>query len=443
MGAGADRAVSALLDSLQAGFEALPPARREARGLGGARRDALQRTLAEGLPGQRSERWKYTSLRALSARGFVAAEAGDTALDAFALAQVEQLPTPRLVFVNGIYSSTLSRTDELPAGVMLSPLSGALDEGAALAAFAPRYERADEAFARLNSALATEGALLRVAPGTVLGAPLHLVFVGTGVGADVASHLRHRIGLGAGARLTLVEHHLGASAHRNLDNQLLQIELGDDALLVHARVQDAADGATLIARTDAHLGERACYRRVDLELGAALSRHELNVTLAGQAARFESSGALLAAGRRHVDTRLGVLHLGRDSACELLWRGLAAERGKLSFHGGIEIAAGADGSDASLSNKNLLLSAQAEIDTQPVLQIHADEVKAAHGATVGRLDAASLFYLRARGIPASQARVMLTLAFCREALAAIGERALVEALSPRLEARLATLEELA
>ena len=110
---------------------------------------------------------------------------------------------------------------------------------------------------------------------------------------------------------------------------------------------------------------------------------------------------------------------------------------------GIEIAVGADGSDARLSNKNLLLSPNAEIDTQPVLQIHADEVKAAHGATVGRLDAAPLFYLRARGIPLAQARVLLTLAFCREALLAIAEPALVEALSPRLEARLASLKDLA
>lgn len=435
--------MSALLDSLQAGFEALPPARRDARGLAAARRDALQRTLAEGLPSQRSERWKYTSLRALSARSFVAADAGSAAAGGFDPTRVEAIPAPRLVFVNGVFSPSLSRVGELPSGVSLAPLSSTIDQASAVAAFAPNYERADESFARLNFALAVEGAILEVAPGTVMGAPLHLVFLGTAAGADVASHLRHRVGLGAGARLTLVEHHLAADAHRNLDNQLLQVELGDDALLVHARLQDSAEGATLIARTDANLGARACYRRVDLELGAALSRHELNVALEGAAARFESSGALLAGGRRHVDTRLAVLHLGRDTVCELLWRGLAAERGKLSFHGGIEIAAGADGSDASLSNKNLLLSALAEIATQPVLQIHADEVKAAHGATVGRLDAAALFYLRARGIPAAQARVMLTLAFCREALAAIDEPALVAALSPRLEARLTTLEELA
>jgi Fe-S cluster assembly protein SufD len=427
--------VSALLESLQAEFEALPAARREARG----RREALGAVLADGLPGQRSERWKYTPLRALSARRFVAPGAPALALPPGALAAV---PAPRLVFVNGVFSAALSLFPDLPAGLSLAPLSAA-SQAEHEAAFDARFERADEAFARLNAALATEGALLRVAAEASIEAPVHLVFVGAAAGADLASHLRHRIEIGAGAQCTVVELHLGLDAHRNLDNQLLQVEIAAGAQVLHARVQDASEGATLLARTDARVAADAAYRRIDLELGAALSRHELNVELAGAGASFHSSGALLAGGRRHVDTRLGVRHVAGDTRCELLWRGLAAERGKLSFHGGIEILAGADGSDARLSNKNLLLSANAEIDTQPVLLIHADEVKAAHGATVGRLDERSLFYLRARGIPLTQARVMLTLAFLREVLAAAEAPALVEALSPRLEARLATLEALA
>jgi Fe-S cluster assembly protein SufD len=424
-----------LLQSLEKEFEALPPARRDARG----RREALAAALADGLPGQRSERWKYTPLRALSARSFVlpAATAG---VSPEALAAI---PAPRLVFVNGVYSPTLSLPGELPDGLAISPLSEALDSGAADSAFAATFARADEAFARLNSALATEGALVRVAAGSNIEPPLQLVFVGAPAAGDVATHLRHRIEVGGGAYCALVEHHFAEGSHRNLDNHLLQVELGEGARMRHARVQDAAEGATLVARTDARLAEGAEYRRIDLELGAALSRHELNVDLAGRNARFRSAGALLAGGRRHVDTRLGVRHVVGETSCELLWRGLAAERGKLSFHGGIEILAGADGSDASLSNKNLLLSANAEIDTQPVLEIHADEVKAAHGATVGRLDERSLFYLRSRGIPLAQARVLLTLAFLREVLPAADAPALVEMLAPRLEARLAMLEALA
>jgi Fe-S cluster assembly protein SufD len=414
--------VSELLQSLAAGAGALAPARR----------DALERALAEGLPSQRNERWKYTSLRALSARRFQpVAAAGVDDVDEALLAGIAG---PRLVFVNGVPSPALSRLEALPAG---------LEFGFDASTPEAEYARADEVFARLNLALAAGGAHLRVAPGAKIETPVHLVFIGAPAGADLALHLRHRVEVATGARVTLVEHHLAAGEHRHLDNQLLQVELAAGAELVHARVQDGADGATQIARTDARLGREARYRRVDLELGGALARHELNVALAGEGARLQSSGALLAGGRRHLDTRIGVLHEARDTTCELLWRGLAAERGRLSFHGGIEIASGADGSDASLSNKNLLLSPNAEVDTQPVLQIYADEVKAAHGATVGRLDAAPLFYLRARGIPLAQARVLLTLAFCREALAAIADPVLVEMLSPRLEARLAALRELA
>jgi len=142
---------------------------------------------------------------------------------------------------------------------------------------------------------------------------------------------------------------------------------------------------------------------------------------------------LLAGGKRHVDTRLGIEHIARDTACELTWRGLGTGRGRAVFHGGILIREGADGSDAMLSNKNLLLSEGAEIDTQPVLEIHADEVKAAHGATVGRLDANALFYLRSRGLPLDQAQQLLTAAFCREPLGLIADAGLSAALTAQLD----------
>src|SRR5690606_28405295 len=167
------------------------------------------------------------------------------------------------------------------------------------------------------------------------------------------------------------------------------------------------------------LARESSYRRIDLEMGGALSRHELNVRLEGERAELVANGVLLASGRRHLDTRLGIDHVARDTRCELGWRGMAAGRGRAVFHGGIQIRKGADGTDARLSNKNLLLSETAEIDTQPVLVIHADEVTAAHGATVGQLDDNALFYLRSRGMPEAQARALLTAAFAREPLVSV------------------------
>ncbi len=418
--------MSALLDSLSAGFSG-----------DAARRAVLDEALRDGLPGPRTEAWKYTSLRQLERRSFTAVDTLPS-LDPMLLADI---PAPRAVFVNGRYSVALSLTTDLPDGVSLQLLSEALAEGGDAARFLQRrFERTDEVFARLNAALATEGLLLRAEADVRSTQPLHLVFIGTDDGADRAWHLRNLIELRAGASLTVVEHHFAATPHAHFINALSHVHLATGATLSHARVQAESDRATALLRTDAVLARDADYRRVDLELGGALSRHELNVRLEGDNARLTANGVLLAGGRRHVDTRLGIDHIGRDTACGLTWRGLGAGRGRAVFHGGILIREGADGTDAALSNKNLLLSDNAEIDTQPVLEIHADEVKAAHGATVGQLDANALFYLRSRGLTQAEARQLLTAAFCREPLGVIENAGVRDALLARVDAALAALE---
>lgn len=429
--------MSALLDSFASTFETLPL--REAAGLGMARRDALEAALRDGLPGTRSERWKYTPLRAFERRTFASAALQPAVLDPALLAGIA---TPRLVFVNGRYDAAHSDLAGLPKGVSLQPLSHLLggDDARAVNFLARRFERGDEVFARLNAALADEGVVLRAGEGAGSAQPIHLVFVGTAAATDLAAHLRHMIELRGDAELTVVEHHLAGSAHSHLANSLMHVHLAPRARLTHLRLQDDAPGASLIARTDAVLARSAVYVRLDLEFGGGLSRHELNASLQGEGAQVLSNGVLLADGKRHLDTRLGIEHAAHDTRCELLWRGLGAGRSRAAFHGGIVIREGADGSVASLSNKNLLLSAGAEIDTQPVLEIHADEVQAAHGAAVGQLDATSMFYLRSRGIPEPQARALLTAAFCRETLGIVGDVALRDALTAKLDAVLARLE---
>jgi Fe-S cluster assembly protein SufD len=425
--------MSALLDSLASWLETM--AVRDAAGLGAARREALDAALRDGLPHARVEAWKYTPLRALERRSFARAEAAASFDDA----AIAAIPAPRIVFANGRFDAARSDLSALPDGVTLQPLSQVLREGDAREAnfLARRFERADEVFARINAALADEGVVLRTEAGARAEQPIHLVFVGVPAEGDLAWHLRHLVELRAGAELRVIEHQLSTGDHRHLGNSLMHVHVGRDARLLHARVQDESTGATLLHRTDAVLARDAEYRRLDLELGAALSRHELNVTLQGDNARLQANGVLLADGRRHLDTRLGIDHAARDSSCELTWRGIGADRAKAVFHGGILIREGADGTNANLSNKNLLLGAGAEIDTQPVLVIHADEVQAAHGATVGQLDPTAMFYLRSRGIPVEQARALLTAAFCRETLSVIEDPAVRAAVGARLDASLA------
>ncbi len=412
--------MSALLDSLAGSFQG-----------DGARKAALEAVVREGLPGPRSEAWKYTPLRALERRAFVT---GDDAVAPLDPALLAGIPAPRLVFVNGVHDAAHSDLGAMPMGVTLS--AGSVD---AVAGGHDAPARSDDVFANLNAALARTGVVLRVDVGASVETPLHLVFVGAPSGADRAWHLRHAIELGEGASLVLAEHHIAAGEHRHLDTATLSLRLAPHARLRHARIHDAAEGSTSFLRTDAVLAQDAEYRRLDLELGAALARHELNVRLDGDRARLVANGVLLATGKRHLDTRLGVEHVARDTACELTWRGIGAGRGRAVFHGGITIHEGADGSDANLSNKNLLLSEGAEIDTQPVLVIHADEVKAAHGATVGRLDPTAMFYLRSRGLPEADARRLLTAAFVREPLRVVASDTLHATLEARLDAALSSL----
>lgn len=418
---------NALLDSLAGAYDA---------DSGNATAKAsLDDLLREGLPGPRTEAWKYTPLRALERRTF-AFTRSLVDIDPGLLADI---PAPRMVFVNGRHHASLSALGDLPDGMTLQPLSEVLAYGDARDSnfLERRFERPDEPFARLNAALAREGVVLRVDAEVAIAIPIHFVFIGAPTEADAAWHLRHLVELRAGASLHLVEHHFASDAHNHLANALAHVHIGHGARLTHVRLQHDTVGATSFLRSDAVLARDAQYQRLDLELGAALSRHELNVRLEGDGARLRANGVLLADGRRHVDTRLGIEHIARDTSCDLTWRGIAAGRGRAVFHGGITIRAGADGSDANLSSKNLLLSDAAEIDTQPVLEIHADEVKAAHGATVGQLDPTALFYLRSRGIPQEDARQLLTAAFCREPLAMIEDVALRTQLETQLDIALA------
>ncbi|HEU4664602.1 MAG TPA: Fe-S cluster assembly protein SufD, partial [Dokdonella sp.] len=359
-----------------------------------------------GLPGPRDEAWKYTSLRALEQRRYVD---GDCAARRRSI-DAAFLPGPfaaRLVFVNGTHREDLSEVGTV-AGLRVERLGDRPDELAALL----RSGSAADAFGQLNAALALDGVRVRVAAGTRVDAPVQIVHVGAPAEEPVAWSLRVRVELDDGARLRVVEHHVGAAPNANLGSVVCAYRVGAGARLDLVQVQDAAEGACLVRRSEAELGADATLDVHTVEVGAQLVRHDLVVRLLGRGARVRSRGVFALRGRQHVDTHLAVTHDARDTVCDIAWRGVADQRSRGVFHGAITVAAGADGADAQLANKNLLLSAQAEIDTQPVLEIHADEVKAAHGATVGQLDERAVFYLRSRGLPLELARRMLVAAFC-------------------------------
>jgi Fe-S cluster assembly protein SufD len=404
-----------------------------------ARRDNLEAFVAAGLPDTRVEAWKYTALRALSQRSFAVgdAQAAARAVDPAALS-LAGIDGPALVFVNGVFRADLSALDALPAGVSLQPLTRALaDEPEPLRfALSRHYREPGDAFARLNSAFAAEGAVLRVAAGVKVASPLRVLLISAAAGHDLAWHVRNLVDLGEGAELMLVEQHLGTDDQAHLGTQLGDFTLHADAVLHHVILQQAGAGSSLVRRSHYRLDARAQAHLHVLELGGTLVRHDLRAELVGDAAVFRTHGAFLPDGRQHIDTQLAIRHQGRSTVSSSTWRGVASGRGRGVFRGAIVVNAGADGADASLGNKNLLLSPQAEIDTKPELEIYADEVKAAHGATVGQLDERALFYLRSRGIPGAQARALLTTAFARAPFESLPHAALREQVDRLLLAQL-------
>lgn len=398
-------------------------------------RASAQALLRDGLPRARDEAWKYTGLRALEQRryanGDAAAATRAVDVDAFGLPGIDGA---RLVFVNGVFRADLST---LPAR---DGLTVSCADAVALSLVRDREadsaEARADAFVRLNAALGGAGLSLRVAAGVHIDEPLHMVFAGAAGEGDVAWQLRARIELGEGASLHLIEHHVAASANAHLGNLVAHYTLAADARLDLLQLQDAAPAAVLIRRNDFQVDRDATLCLHTLEAGAQTMRHDLNVGLAGRGARLVSRGVFTLRGRQHADTHLVVSHAARDTASDIAWRGVADERSRGVFHGAITVAQGADGADAQLSNKNLLLSPQAEIDTQPALEIYADEVKAAHGATVGELDERALFYLRSRGIPLDTARRVLVGAFCNAMFADLAPAPLRAHLEALLAARL-------
>lgn len=407
--------------------------------LDAARRENLDAFAASGLPDTRVEAWKYTALRALGQRRFAAIDIGL----AVAAVDAEDLLLPgvdgaRLVFVNGVFHAGLSRVEDMPEGLTLQPLSQALagDTEPLRFSLSRYYREPGDAFARINAASAQDGVVLRVAAHAKIARPVQLVFVAAAAEADLAWHVRNVIELGEGAELHLVEQHLARGKPNQLATLVSDIELREGARLQYTVLQDTAPGTYLIRRSNVRLQAQAQATLHVLELGGALARHDLQAELIGDGAQLRTRGVFMPHGRQHIDTQLAIRHQALNTTSDSTWRGVANDRARGVFRGAILVAPGADGADANLSNKNLLLSPGAEIDTKPELEIYADEVKAAHGATVGQLDERALFYLRSRGIPLAEARALLTAAFCRAVLGDLPNDALREYLSTLLLAQL-------
>jgi len=386
-----------------------------------------------GLPDRKTEAWKYTPMRFLENLdpSPVTGDGKDSRSAAF--------PGPVSGGVEGVIDvSNGSISGNLPTGAAgVSILS--LADGVPV--FEQRLQRlldsadiggTDRAFAALNTAFLDQGLVIHV-DRDVRAGPLLIRWAFSGGCESLLGNFRIFLLLEPGAELSLTEQFESTVSTSNALNVVMQAELGEGAGLEHLRVQNESEAALVFTSTSVTQAAKSSYSYSGFDLGGGLVRHELNTELAGRGARAEIRGAFVLDRKRHVDNHISVDHASPGCSSTQFFRGVLGGRSRGVFNGRALIRQGADDSSVRQSNANLLLSALAEMDSKPELEIYADEVEASHGATVGQLDEAAVFYLRSRGLSEAQARRMLITAFCRAVTDHLEDRALAERLSVMLD----------
>lgn len=381
-------------------------------------RDAAFQRFAElGFPTVKNEEWRFTNVAPIARGRFTPAPPVELDVDA-----VAPFATGiRLVFVNGILTG---HAPVLPRGVHVGPLN----ENAQT--HLGKYASFDRnAFVALNTALLNSGGFVQVARGTVVEEPIHLIYIT--VGSEPVLHLPHTqlrslVVVGASAQCTVVETYLGTEHY--FTNAVTEIVAGDGAVVDHYKVQLEAPGAFHIATMQANVGRSANFSSHSIALGGVLVRNDVNATLS-EGAEATLNGLYVVTGKQHIDNHTEIDHAKPHGTSHELYKGILDGQATAVFNGRIIVRKDAQKTDSKQTNKNLVLSDDAVINTKPELQIFADDVRCTHGATIGQLDEEAMFYLRSRGIGREQARSLLTYAFAQDIL----DRIKVPATRDRME----------
>ncbi|MEO8224227.1 MAG: Fe-S cluster assembly protein SufD [Gammaproteobacteria bacterium] len=389
---------------------------------------ALSRLAESGLPTTDDEDWRYTSLAEYTRRwtDYLVAIAPTTASGR----TTPSLPVPAGICLDIIDGLIKLPAREMPAGLTVrsvGPRAAAPTDD-----FLQRLDaRSADSLVDVNTALLVDALLVETSAAAHIAEPVHVRVVS---GGSEFCQPRLLVDLAPGSQLTLILEHTGTGGA--LVNSVADIWLARDSRLDLIRVQALPADGMLTETTRIDVGEGASLALTSVDLGSQLSRQAVTVGLAGTGAAATVNGLFLADGSRHIDNRTRIEHRAPQTTSRETFRGIADGHGRGVFNGKIIVLPGAPGSNAALTNRNLLLASTAEIDTKPELEIYVDDVRCSHGATTGQLDANALFYLRSRGLDPTTARQVLTSAFLRQGLEAISVPALRDRLDAQLQARL-------
>ncbi|HEX8397946.1 MAG TPA: Fe-S cluster assembly protein SufD [Pyrinomonadaceae bacterium] len=410
------------------------------------RENAIDRFRETGFPTVKQEEWKYTNVAPFVKDEFEIRTnlSGDESEIAENVLYAAESENSTLVFQNGVFMTEKSSTGALSECFVATNLQEVLANEKYGEIFRQHYARLIESeqngFTALNTAFAAHGAFLFVPKNTRIEAPIHLLFHSSGEEAAFATFPRVFVFLETGAEATLIEHYSRASENKYLTNSIVEIVLEDNARLTHYRVQRESHAALHVGSTGVTLRRDSFYDTTNLNFGAALARHDISVKFNAEGAECFVDGLYMLGDAQHSDTHSTIEHLVKNCKSNQTYKGVLNGKSHAVFNGKVFVAEGASGTDGYQSNKNLLLSNDARVDTKPQLEIFNDDVKCSHGATVGQLEEEELFYLLSRGLNETLARNLLTYGFAEEVINKIKiesiKKQLDEAVLNRLDAKI-------
>jgi Fe-S cluster assembly protein SufD len=391
---------------------------------------------ASAMPTRKTEAWKYTSLARLERGAYLRppAPATPTPANLKQHFSIEGLDAATLVFVNGSFNPDLS-SDALPDGIEMVRFAEASESQAEAirAKLGQLVDGRQHLFAALNDAWLADGLFLRVRRNTRVDTPVHCVFLTTAQDQPFSLSARLLVVLEDSSEATIIEHFCSDDLPQNaFTNSVTELVLGANAKLQHYRLQREQEQAVHIGGVHASLGRDSTLNSFHLGMGSTLKRVDVVVNHHGEGAHCDLSGVYLPRHQQHVDYHTCIEHAVPRCTTTETFRGIIADEARAVFNGRIHIHPNAQKTVAELSNRNLLTSTRAQVDTKPELEIYADDVQCAHGATVARLDEQAMNYLQSRGIGTRQAEVMLSFGFINELVERLPDEAMVEFLRPQL-----------
>jgi Fe-S cluster assembly protein SufD len=403
-----------------------------------ARGAAIERFEALGFPGPREEDWRFTNVAPIARAAFRTAPPAPRAATAADVAAATFGPaSARIVFVDGHYAPELSAVDAA-GSLRVASLREALARDAERLRPVLDREAAEPApFAALNTALFADGAFVHAPAGTATTEPLHVVFLASGSGSEPSAIYPRLVVLAERAsQLTVVESYLGGDGARYFTNAVTDVVAGEGAVVDHYKVQRESTSAFHVGRMTVRQGRAASVSSHSIALGSALARNDVEQVFLAEGGDCTLNGLFLASGTQHLDTHTRLDHAQPHGTSRQLYKGVLDGKARGVFVGRVLVRKGAGKTDAQQTNKNLLLSKEALVDSLPQLEILTDDVKCKHGSTTGQLDPSALFYLRSRGISEAAARSLLVYAFASDVLGGVKVGALREGLERYLQSRL-------